>query len=266
MELNKKIRLGQFAIDEEAQVLTFQDLRFYKNETTGNWQPSVTTILDAYPKSAYFYKWLKDMGEEADVIRDEAGYSGSIIHNLTERYDKEEVVSLLSSDGSVGFSTKEWKYFEKYVEFSTLYNPEIESIEESFVSDELGIGGTVDRVMIINDERWLIDLKSSNNIQKTHFMQLAAYDDLYNELYPEKPIQRYGILWLGARTRGEAKGKIQGAGWQLVEPPEDIEHYKMLFRYTQQLWVEENSSLKPNNLTYKLEYKKQIKKEAKVAQ
>lgn len=52
--------------------IEFLDSRFYQH-ANGNFYPSVTTILDAYPKSAAFYEWLKKAGEDADEIRDEAG-------------------------------------------------------------------------------------------------------------------------------------------------------------------------------------------------
>ena len=39
----------------------------------------------------------------------------------------------------------------------------------------------------------------------------------WNELNPENKIQRTGILWLNAATRGEDKKgiNIQGKGWQI---------------------------------------------------
>lgn len=253
----QKKRLGQVFLDDENNTITFTDLRFYRNDETGNYVPSVTTILSAYPKGAFFEQWLKENGEDADKKRDAAAYSGSIVHGLTEQYDKGEVVSLLGTSGEIKFSSLEWKMFEKYIEFTKVTSPLYESIEETFVSEDLGYAGTVDRIAVIGGERWLIDIKTSNSMHKTQHLQLASYVKLYNERYPDKPIDKVGILWLKAKTRGERAGKIQGKGWQLVESPESLDHYQKLFDHTKALFDEENKDLKPNNITYKLEHKKQ---------
>jgi len=42
--------------------LTFLDSRFYSTED-GGFVPSVTTILEAYPKGAAYYNWLKEAGK-----------------------------------------------------------------------------------------------------------------------------------------------------------------------------------------------------------
>ncbi len=52
----------------EGNQITFEDARFYY--LNGNFYPSVTTILSAYPRDAHFYKWLKEVGNDADTIRD----------------------------------------------------------------------------------------------------------------------------------------------------------------------------------------------------
>lgn len=178
------------------------------------------------------------------------------MHGLTEDYDNGELVSLLGAGGDIKFSTLEWKMFERYIDFVSTIKPEMESIEESFVSEKLGYAGTVDRICMIGKERWLIDIKTSNSMHKSQHLQLATYVKLYNESYPDKPIDRVGILWLKAKTRGPRDGKIQGRNWALVESPESLEHYQSLFDHTYALWNEENASMKPNNIVYKLEHKK----------
>jgi hypothetical protein len=55
-------------IDLPSNQLTFLDNRFYVTES-GQFVPSVTTYLEAYPKNAQFYEWLKKVGDDADEIR-----------------------------------------------------------------------------------------------------------------------------------------------------------------------------------------------------
>jgi len=82
-----------------------------------NYLPSVTTILEAYPKDASYFKWLKDVGSDADAIRDEAGRRGSVVHELTERYDCNEEITLINDYGTPQYKMLEWSMFERYVEF-----------------------------------------------------------------------------------------------------------------------------------------------------
>ncbi len=96
--------------------IEFVDNRFYATEN-GNYVPSVTTILEAYPKDAAFFKWLKDVGSDADTIRDEAGKRGSLVHELTEQYDQHQEVTFVNQYGKPKYKMMEWAMFERYIAF-----------------------------------------------------------------------------------------------------------------------------------------------------
>jgi len=253
-----KLQTGQYLIDEELRQMTFLDSRYYLNERTGNYFPSASTILDAYPKGPEFFKWLKEKGGEADEIRDLAAAQGSFVHKCTELYDAGEVVSLVKADGTISCSTREWNMFEKYVQFSQKYNPEVLYNELSLVDEELGYGGTLDRIIRIDGKIYLIDIKTSNNLHNHYWLQMSSYVNLFNKVVqPDFTIDGIAILWLNAKTRTEGKsGTYQGKGWQLVFPDKDVDYYYTLFQHTKVLWEEENKNYRPNNLTYKLEHQK----------
>ena len=82
---------------------------------------------------------------------------GPVVHALTEQYDKWQEVQLIGANGTPLYSLKEWAMFERYVDFTTRFNPEHIKIEETIVSQTIGVGGTIDRVSVINGKRfWLI--------------------------------------------------------------------------------------------------------------
>ncbi len=249
----------RFLIDEAKNRIELIDTRFYKDEVTGNFYPSATTILDAYPKSYAFYEWLKSVGEKADEIRDSFGQRGSTVHQLTEMYDLELEVHLMDN-GRAQYHSYEWAMFERYVEFSKKIQPEIVTIEAHYVSSELGFGGTLDRIIMLNDKRLLIDIKTSNSLHNHYWLQMAAYVQLWNEKNPDLLIDDMGVLWLNAKTRTDKikvdKKVIQGKGWQLKFPEKDMSYYWNLFQATHKLWLEENGSLKPKNLMYQLSHTK----------
>lgn len=232
--------------------IEFTDNRFYMTES-GTYVPSVTTILDAYPKTAQFYSWLKEVGTNADEIRDEAGRRGSVVHELTERYDCGEEVSYLSDSGIPRMKMGEWAMFEKYVDYTTTNQPVIDMIEVHMISEKLGFAGTLDRVVKINGKSILIDIKTSNNLHDSFWLQLAAYQQLLRT--GGVVVDQVGILWLNAKTR--TKKENQGVGWQLItKDTAEVQKDWELFQHTYQLWKTINKDLRPKNLSYSLKHKK----------
>lgn len=233
--------------------LTFLDSRFYQTND-GGYVPSVTTILEAYPKGAAYFNWLKENGKDADEIRDEAGRRGSVVHKLTEDYDHGFEVNLINDKGAIDYKLSEWAMFERYVEFRSRFDFKIVNIELNIIDKDLGYAGTLDRIIEMNGEKILIDIKTSNAIYPSYWLQLAAYRKLlHDNILPV--VDKVGILWLNAKTRTEGKkGDIQGAGWQLVLK-EDSTNDLALFNATHQLWLAENAGSKPKQLTYKISHK-----------
>lgn len=236
----------------EKDRIEFLDSRYYKH-ANGQFYPSVTTILDAYPKSYAFYEWVKKMGEDADEIRDEAGRKGSVIHQICEDYDNEIECSIIDGFGNPKFRQLEWAMFERYVEFRERFNYELIANEVHYISPALGFAGTLDRVFEKDGKRYLVDLKTSNALHNHYWLQMAAYKALWDEVNPNLKIDETRILWLNAKTRTDGNGKTtQGIGWQLKEPEYSNEYYYNLFTSVFKVWQEENRTMKPRNTSYKL--------------
>jgi hypothetical protein len=245
-----------YFIDRVGNKLTFPDARFYKTED-GLWVPSVTTILDAYPKGPAYFEWLKAKGKDADEIRDEAGRRGSVVHQLTEDYDNGLEVSVLDDFGNIRVSMREWAMFERYVEFRTKFKSHMEFIELHVSSAKLGYAGTLDRIMFLNDlihgNRFIIDIKTSNAIYPHYWLQLAAYKRLWQE--KGHRIDGVGIAWLNAKTKTDGKkDSIQGGGWQVLLREDTAQDYK-LFEATHALWLAENKNLQPKEFVYSLSHR-----------
>lgn len=245
-----------YHLDIPGNRITFLDSRWYYSEN-GVPVPSVTTILDAYPKTAEYYTWLKKMGEDADTIRDEAGRRGSRVHDMTEKYDNGLEVSLIDGEsGDLNLSLHEWSMLERYVEFSSRFPHVNEAIEMNVISEVLGYAGTLDRIKLLNGKRILVDIKTSNAIYDSYWLQLAAYRKLL--LVKGTEVDDVAILWLNAKTRTEGKkDQIQGPGWQMIFRP-FIEHVKdlKLFEHTHALWLSQNEGMTPRQISYQLSHKK----------
>lgn len=239
-----------YKIDTTGKQITFLDSRFYYSPA-GNFLPSVTTILEAYPKGAQYYEWLKKNGQDSDEIRDEAGRRGSVVHELTEMYDAGTEISLLDNNGNVGYKLSEWNMLSRYAEFCNNHPFNIIHSEQNIVSDQLGYAGTIDRIIDVAGETWLVDIKTSNAIYQSYWLQVAAYKNMV-EVELDMKIDKVGILWLNAKTR--TTKEFQGPGWQLVLKDNTDEDLRA-FKATNHLWAIENGSMKPKHLSYALSIK-----------
>lgn len=241
-----------YLIDIQAKQITMLDARFYRTEE-GDFVPSVTTLLEAYPKDAAFYQWLKNNGQDSDELRDKAAERGSNVHAMTEAYDNGQEVTLLTEDGRPGWKISEWAMFERYVEFSQRFRPTIHMTEQNYVSADLGFAGTIDRVMTIEGKRLLVDIKTSGSIWPAYWLQLAAYRRLLDECAGVS-VDGVAILHLNAKTRTEGKkGQIQGPGWQLIVK-EDTKADLDLFKITRTLWLAQHAGELPRQASYQLSH------------
>lgn len=250
-----------YMVDESTGRIQFLDSRFYKTKD-GQYVPSVTTILEAYPKPPAFYEWLKKNGEDADEIRDDAGRRGSVVHHLTESFDHGSEVCLMNDDGSPRYKLREWSMLERYVDFRQRHPATIHAIETNMVSGDLGYAGTLDRVMTIDGATYLVDIKTSGGVYDSYWLQQAAYHELLHvtgaiaRMFPDGPAPevKLGILWLNANTRTYRDGLMQGPGWQFVHQPESTKELLDMFTKVQAIWNKANKTAKPRLTSYKLSH------------
>jgi hypothetical protein len=235
--------------NNDLKQVSFLDERFYFDGQSQTYLPSVTTILDVYPKGFGYYQWLKDLGSNADVVMERAGTQGSNIHNAIQLFLNGNEVKWVDGEKE-NYTLEEWLMFLKFIEFYKTFKPETISVEMSLADAELGYGGTLDYVCKINGEIWLLDWKSGNSIHKGNKIQITAYQRLWNKLSTPK-IQRIGLVHLKAMTRGlDKSGKVmQGEGWKIEEVTEQ-EHLYNLFEHAQAIWKEEHPNNKPKNEVY----------------
>lgn len=228
--------------DSIRQRVEFLDERFY--QLGENYYPSVTTILEAYPKGKRFEQWLKDVGNSADDIVERAANQGSNVHNAIEKLVNGEEIQWQD------YTLDEWKMILKFQDFFTQVAPEVIGAEITLVSEKIGVGGTIDLVCMIKGERWLIDTKTSGDIYDNHYVQLATYAVMWNEANPDQRIERIGALHLRAKTRGPSRdGKnIQGEGWKIEEPTESPAELFEVFKHVKALWHRLHPNDKPMNM------------------
>ena len=257
-------------LDHKINRITYKDMRFGEcDDSPGSYVPGATTILQAAPKSSHYYDWLKQYGKDADTIMMEAMEKGSAVHGATEKYDRGEEVRVVDENDKPVYSSMEWEMIMRYVDFSDKHKPKIILNESTYGLLSLGYSGTMDRVLEINGENWLLDIKTGN-LYEYYFMQLAAYKKLFEEAQMfywkeiRHKIDRVGILHLNAKTRGEDKtGKaMQGQGWVIETPDmwtkskDPVKYYYDLFQNVKTMWEFQNPTFKPNNKIFSISIQK----------
>jgi ATP-dependent exoDNAse (exonuclease V) beta subunit len=231
-------------IDQEAKQVNFLDTRFYKKGD--NYYPSITSVLQFFPKNKFFESWLKDVGHNSDIIVRKAADEGTQVHEAIEAYLQGKQISWLNEFGQANYSLDVWKNILKFDEFWKQVKPILIESEIHLFSDEAKIAGTCDLVLEIEGEKWILDIKTSNSLHTSQDLQIAAYAKMWNESFEEK-VTRTGILWLKSAKRGPDKSgkKIQGKGWEVYESNRSIEENWKYFQNILELYHLENPDAKP---------------------
>jgi hypothetical protein len=234
-------RIVQYS--EDNKQINVLDQRFYRRNEL--YYPSVSSILNYFPKNQFFHSWLKDVGHNSDIIASKAAGEGTQVHNAVEAFLNGEEIKWLDAFGNAMYSLDVWKMILKFADFWNKHKPELIATEYHLFSDVYKYAGTADIICRINKKLWLLDIKTSNSLHTSYDLQLAAYAKAWSETHNE-PIEETGILWLKASTRGEDKKgeKIQGAGWQL-KVVSDIERNFEMFTKIQDIFHLENPDAKP---------------------
>ena len=242
-------------ISDDAQQITLPDSRYYRRN--GSYYPSITYVLNSYPKGPHFEKWLKQVGFASEHIVKKAADEGTQVHEMAEAYLNGEELRFLSSTGQPLCSPDVWQMLLRFVDFWETHKPTLIEAEVHLFSDELKVAGTCDLIIELNGERWVLDLKTSNHLHTTYDLQTAVYAKCYTECF-EKPIDRCGVLWLKSSKRKPNPDKLQGKGWEIVESTRTFEENIDIFKNVKRIFDIENPTHKPAFTEFKTAVKRKL--------
>jgi ATP-dependent exoDNAse (exonuclease V) beta subunit len=231
-------------VEHTGQQINFLDSRFYKTEA-GEYYPSVTSILNFYPKNKFFENWLKDVSHNSDIIVRKASEEGTAVHNAIESFLQGEELKWMDENGTAKYNLEVWKMILKFSDFWNTHKPELIASEIHLLSHEHKYAGTCDLIVKIQDKLWILDIKTSNSLHTSYNLQLSAYANAWNEI-SENKIEKVGLLWLKSSKRKAKDGKLQGEGWEIVEPDKSIDNYFQMFKNIYEIFSLENPNNKPS--------------------
>ena len=246
-------------ISEDAKQITMPDSRYYRRN--GKYYPSITYVLQYYPKGKFFEDWLKKVGYASEHIVRKAGEQGTETHEMIEDYLNGKELNFLSTSGYPQYNPDVWQMFLRFVDFWETYKPKLIETEVHLFSDEIKVAGTCDMVCEIEidgkTELWIIDFKTSNHLQTTYDLQTAIYGKCYEECFGKKA-DRYGVLWLKSSKRKAAEGKIQGKGWEMYESSRTQEENIDIFMTVKKLFDLENPKHSPVFTEFRTQAKREM--------
>lgn len=205
-------------------------------EPTARLYPSVTTVIRrTTPMPPFLLAWYAEHGMAgAERIRDAKAAYGTLMHRLFERLviarriDLDAlpgVVAAYSEEEHLSCDTGGWArdLAEDLVGFASFFrekNAKVVGIEVPLASDEMGYAGCLDLVVWLDVEHGngpgkkktytrelcYVDWKSNRtSFYEESAIQGHAYRALWNEAFPELPIERvclYGAKDWGEKSRG----------------------------------------------------------------
>lgn len=184
--------------------------------------PSITTVAGLIGKP-HLIKWAADMStdyilehlkeileednvharkeliDKARVAHDDyrkyTARIGTEAHRAIESYIKSETKDVAECSQEVQ------GVFNSFLDWCDSYKPVWVASEKEVWSEKLGVAGVLDALLVVNDELWLMDFKTSKAIHaKDYALQLSGYSLCYKEMgEPFGPIKKYAILHLDWR-------------------------------------------------------------------
>ena len=161
--------------------------------------PSVSTIIkfiETDHEGLLYWAWqLGADGLTLEEGRQPAADVGTIAHAAVEAdlgghpIDLSEVAEAVRKQ--VDACLDAWRLWRASVGCKVIAS------EVSMVSEALRFGGRADHVLVVQDKRVLLDLKTGARLYPKELLQIAGYGLLWNERHPELPIEQYSLLRLG---------------------------------------------------------------------
>jgi len=212
--------------------------------------PSVTWVTGYYPKGVQFYQWLAKKGwDESQAIKDAAASKGSAIHKGVENLLAGETVPMDAeyADPKTGeirpLEVEEYYaimcFVEWYKDLASKHEVEVVASELTIWNDEDNYAGTVDLVLRVDGELWVVDLKSGQHIWPEHTLQLSAYKRPLDLAGTE--VAKLAILQLGYKRNKN--------GYKFTE----IEYRYDLFLAAKTIWENECKGVTVHQRDYPVE-------------
>jgi hypothetical protein len=174
--------------------------------------PGTTTVIGRFKDSGGLLHWAFKQGKEGKArLYDEAEKAadiGTCAHGMVEGRIKgasdaeisKYVAETLKDPAMIEQAVSAFKAYEKWAAQTAV---RVVEQEIQLVSEKYRYGGTPDAIGLIGNELCLLDWKTSNSVYQDYLIQLAAYRNLWEENFPDRPITGGFHLLRFAKSHGD---------------------------------------------------------------
>jgi hypothetical protein len=158
--------------------------------------PGTTTVVGRFKDSGGLLYWACEQGkaiERGEISslydkRDEAADAGTLAHQMVEAHINKGAIPAHELIAAT-VDKQAWQGYQNYLQWEKNNNITIVEQEIELVSEAYQFGGSPDAIGIDSENRvCLLDWKTSNGVYVDYLIQLAAYNQLWNESNPSQPI------------------------------------------------------------------------------
>lgn len=160
--------------------ITTSDERWY-TEDGETFFKSNSWVTSFWPKGAGFEAWLKKNGDEAEQLKRDAGNKGSKIHQAIEDLLNSKEVKFDAKYTNHDAGKQEeltpdeyWSlmtFIKWWNELNEKHTVKLLAVEKSAINKSLEVGYTLDLLIEVDGETWLVDYKTSKEIYMSHKLQ-----------------------------------------------------------------------------------------------
>lgn len=154
--------------------------------------PGTTTVIGRFKDSGGLLHWAFEQGKLAQQGKiqrlydkaDEAAAIGTQAHEMIEAYINGKPVPVPTDERAT-------QAFDNAIKWLTQTRIQIvsEYQELCLVSEKYKYGGTPDAIGLLDGKLIMLDWKTSNSVYQDYLIQIAAYKNLWEENFPDKPIE-----------------------------------------------------------------------------
>ena len=179
--------------------------------------PGTTTIIGRFKESGGLLQWAFKQGQSGALrLYDEAEKAadiGTIAHAMVEAHlngvTDDECQEYAFSKLEDEAAKRAISSFNAFQAWEKNFKMEIVAQEIQLVSEKYKYGGTPDAIAFVDTigfeapQLALLDWKTSNAVYRDYLIQLAAYKNLWEESFPDRPITGGYHLLRFAKDHGD---------------------------------------------------------------